>query len=86
MGTITVGDLRRDIQGLPDDIKLYLEGGLTFSRLKRWADDEFIICFNEVLAELSPSFRKKHPEILSAFGKVEPAGDEHIDVAYVLRV
>ena len=37
--TFTVGDLRRELEFIDDDTKLSFDGGLTFSRLKRWSDD-----------------------------------------------
>jgi hypothetical protein len=45
--TITVGELRRQLEGLDDDHKLSFAGALTFYRLKRWADDEHVIEFSE---------------------------------------
>ena len=85
MADFTVGDLRRELNGLPDNTKLYFEGGVTFSRLKRWDDDEFIICFSEVQAELSPPFKKKHPKIIVAFARLDDNG-EKVHVAYIPRL
>lgn len=65
--TFTVGDLRRELKGLSDDTKLSFDGGLTFGRLKRWGDDEFILLFSEPQADLDPKFRKKNPHVKVAF-------------------
>jgi hypothetical protein len=63
----TVGDLRRHLQGLDDDHKLSFGGGLTFYRLKRWADDEHIIEFNEAQGFLSEAFKKRNPHVQVVF-------------------
>ncbi|MGF6901108.1 hypothetical protein [Paraburkholderia sp. GAS348] len=67
MDELTVGDLKRQLEGLGDDVKLSFSGGLTFYRLKRWGDDEFIVEFNETEAYLSDSFKKKNPGVKVAF-------------------
>jgi hypothetical protein len=64
---ITVGELRRQLNGLSDDTKLTFAGGLTFYRIKRWGDDEVFIEFNEAQADLTPAFRKKNPQVKVAF-------------------
>ena len=72
---VTVGDLRRQLEGLNDDAKLSFAGGLTFYKLKRWGDDEFIVEFNEPQAYLSDSFKKKNSNVKVAFidtSDVEP--------------
>jgi len=87
MTNLTVGDLRRAISELPDDTKLIFDGGMTFNRLKRWADDEFIVCFNEIHAELSPVFKKKHPEIIVAYCRTEALNEnEPAGITYVPRL
>ena len=85
MDDFTVGDLRRQLSGLSDDTKLSFEGGVTFARLKRWDDDEFVLCFNEGLADLSAAFRKRHPQILAAFCRFESTG-ERVQVVHVPRL
>ncbi|CAG2130764.1 hypothetical protein [Cupriavidus numazuensis] len=67
MSELTVGELRRQLDGLDDDVKLSFSGGLTFYRLKRWGDDEFIVEFNEPQADLSDSFKRKNPNVKVAF-------------------
>ena len=67
MDILTVGYLRDRLEGLGDDVKLLFPGGLTFYRLKRWGDDEYIIEFNEPQADLSDEFKKRHPNIKVAF-------------------
>lgn len=67
----TVGDLRQQLEGLGDDVKLSFSGGLTFYRLKRWGDDEFIVEFGEPQAYLSDSFKKKNPNVKVAFISTE---------------
>lgn len=67
MMELTVGDLKRQLAGLDDDVKLSFSGDLTFYRLKRWGDDEIIVEFNEPQAYLSDSFKKKNPNVKVAF-------------------
>lgn len=81
---MTVGELRRELNGLPEDTKLIFGGGLTFYRLKRWSDDEFVVQFNEIEAELAPSFKKKHPSVIVAFCRFDMAGE--IALNYVPRL
>ncbi len=63
----TVGDLRRLLQGLSDDTKLSFGGGMTVYRVKRCADDEVFLEWNEPEAYLDEGFRKKNPQIKVAF-------------------
>jgi hypothetical protein len=63
----TVGDLKRSLSGLSDDVKLTFAGDLSFYRVKRWGDDEIIIEFNEAQADLTPEFKKKNPQVKAAF-------------------
>lgn len=58
MADFTVGDLRREIEGLPDHAKLEFGGGLTFSRLKREDDDDFTLEWAELYADLSEDARE----------------------------
>jgi hypothetical protein len=67
MSEFTVGDLKRQLAGLGDDVKISFSGGLTFYRFKRWGDDEVILEFGEPQADLSGSFKKKHPNVKVAF-------------------
>lgn len=67
MNEFTVGDLRRQLKFLDDDVKLSFCGGLTFYRLKHWGDNEFVVEFNEPVAYLSESFKKKNPDVKVAF-------------------
>lgn len=67
MSELTVGDLKRELEGLGDDVKLSFSGGLTFYRLKRWGDGEFIVEFNEPQAYLSGSFKRRNPNVKVAF-------------------
>lgn len=69
MATLTVGDLKRELSGLSDDTKLSIDGGLTVSHIKRIADDEVVLLFAEVQADLSAQTRKA---IKVAFGHSEP--------------
>ena len=71
--TFTVGDLRRELQGLSDDTKLSFDGGLTFGRLKRWGDDEFVLLFAEPQAYLPDDFKKKNPNLKVAFIRTDDA-------------
>lgn len=67
MNEFTVGDLRGQLKFLDDDVKLSFCGGLTFYRLKHWSDNEFVVEFNEPVAHLSESFKKKNPDVKVAF-------------------
>lgn len=67
MSEFTVGDLKRHLAGLDDDVTLSFAGDLTFYRLKRIADDEVFLEFNEPQAYLSDSFKKKNPNVKVAF-------------------
>jgi len=61
--TITVGELRRQLDGLDDDHKLSFAGSLTFYRLKRWADDEHVIEFNEPQGDMTKEFKRANPDV-----------------------
>lgn len=76
MDELTVGDLKRQLEGLDDNVKLTFAGGLTFYRLKRWADDEFIIEFNEAQGHLSDAFKKRNPNVQVAFIKTQVEWDD----------
>jgi hypothetical protein len=67
MSEFTVGDLKRHLAGLDDDMKLSFSGDLTFYRLKRVADDEVFLDFNEPQAFLADSFKKKNPNVKVVF-------------------
>lgn len=62
----TVGDLRRELEGLDDSTKLSFTGGLTFFRVKR-SGDTCVVEFNEPLAHFSEAFKKKNPNVKAAF-------------------
>ena len=62
----TVGDLRRELEGLDDGMTLLFAGGLTLFRAKR-SDDTCVIEFNEPLAHMSEAFQKKNPNVKAAF-------------------
>ena len=64
---LTVGELKRQLEGLDDSDKLHLPGGLSFYGLKRVADDEFCIEPNEPQAFISDDFKKRNPNIKVAF-------------------
>jgi hypothetical protein len=67
MNEFTVGDLRSHLDGLDDTVKLSFSGHLTFQRLKRWGDNEFIVEFDEPQAFLSDEFKKNNPNVKVAF-------------------
>lgn len=69
--TFTVGDLRRELQGLSDDTKLSFDGGLSFARLKRWGDDEFVLLFGEAQGFLDEAFKKKNPGVKVVFMRTD---------------
>ena len=70
MSEFTVGKLRRHLKGLDDDVKISFSGGLTFYRLKHWDDNEFVVEFDEPVAYLSESFKKRNPNVKVAFIRV----------------
>jgi hypothetical protein len=82
--TMTVKEWKEVVGSLPDDVKISLEGDLTISRLKRWGDDEFVVCFSEIQCELSPSFKKKHPNVKVAFAELP--SEEPVGVVYVPKL
>lgn len=61
--TMTVGELKKQLKGLNDSDKLHLPGALSFYRLKRCADHEFVIEVNEPQAYLSEKFKKNSRKI-----------------------
>lgn len=63
----TVGDLRRRLEGISDDTRLSFGGGMTVYRIKRCAEDEVYLEWNEPFAYLDDTFRKKNPHIKVAF-------------------
>ncbi|ORC49148.1 hypothetical protein B2G74_13925 [Burkholderia sp. A27] len=67
MSELTVGDLKRQLAGLGDDTKISFAGGLTFYRLKRWGDEEFIVEFNEAQGYLTEGFKKRNPSVQVVF-------------------
>jgi hypothetical protein len=75
----TVGDLRRALARFNDDDTLHLPGDLTFYRIKAWGDEEAVLEVNEPLADLSPEFRKGHPNVLCAFIAPPPIEDGEMD-------
>lgn len=64
---LTVADLRAELEGMEDTDEISFSGGLTFSRFKRWGDDEFVMIFNEAEGYLEQSFKKRNPHVLVAF-------------------
>jgi len=65
--TMTVGELKRHIKSLKDSDKLSFSGGLSFYRLKKWDEDEFIVEFNEPIGFLSDNFKKNNPNVKVVF-------------------
>jgi hypothetical protein len=71
----TVGDLKRQLEGLdPDDI-LEFQGGLTFNRIKRRGDDLQVLEFCEAQAFLDDEFKEKNSHVQAVFIKAEPFED-----------
>lgn len=74
----TIGDLRRLIAGISDDTKLSFGGGMTVYRVKRCADDEVYLEWNEPFAYLDDKFRKKNPHIKCAFVELPSDGKDSL--------
>lgn len=79
MSDFTVGDLRRALARFNDDDILHLPGDLTFYRIKAWGDREAVLEVSEPLADLSPEFRKDHPNVSCAFIALPPTEDGEMD-------
>lgn len=75
MDEMTVGDLLRQLQGCDPNDRLLFDGGVTFNRLKRRGPDLMVLEFNEIQADLSPAFRKRHPNVLVAFAAFHTTGE-----------
>lgn len=58
MPDMTVGDLKRHLQGIDDNTDLEFGGGLTFYRLKFRGDNLVVLEWNEAEAELKPKTRE----------------------------
>lgn len=71
----TVGEMKRLLEGLPDDDELAFEGGLTISRLKPRGDDLIVAEFKQFQAMLSDEFKSKFPEVQVAFCSWESDGN-----------
>lgn len=69
--SFTIGDLKRQLAGWPDDTGLSFGGRLTFYRVKRCGDNEAYIEWDEAQAYLDDKFRNKNPYILVAFVRPE---------------
>ncbi|MFN3312575.1 MAG: hypothetical protein ACK46Q_03810 [Hyphomonas sp.] len=58
MDKFTIGDLKRELAGWPDDTEICFAGGLTFYRLKNLGDRTALFDWNEMEAELTDRTRK----------------------------
>lgn len=83
--TMTVGDLRGQLEGWPDDAKVSFSGRLTFYRVRRWGDHEVIVEFNEPQADLTPEFKKRNPHVKVAFIDDESASDTDGSISVSVR-
>lgn len=63
---LTVGDLKRQLAGLPDDTKVTFGGGLTFYRFRN-GEDTIFLEFNEPEGYLSDAFKKRNPNVKVTF-------------------
>lgn len=75
MSEITVGDLKRQLAGLPDDTELRFQGGMTFYRLKGRGKNMVQLEFNEPQAYLTDEFRQREPEVFVAFFRPDDNGE-----------
>lgn len=64
---ITVGELIKELKIFSNGAKIRFAGGLRFNRLKRVADDEVFVEFEEVEAWLEESFKKRYPNVKVVF-------------------
>jgi hypothetical protein len=48
-------------------MKLSFDGHLTFGRLKRWSDNEYVLLFNEAQGFMDDAFKKKNPGVQVVF-------------------
>jgi hypothetical protein len=71
MSSITAGDLRRQLEGLPEDTEIIFQGGMTFYRTKWRGENTVQIEFNEVQVPMSKVFRRKYPDVFVAFCRVD---------------
>ena len=71
--TFTVGDLKRELQGIDDNTKLSFDGGLTFGRLKRWGEEECVLLFGEPQGFLDDAFKKRNPSVKVVFIRTNDA-------------
>ncbi|MEM5341477.1 hypothetical protein [Paraburkholderia azotifigens] len=83
MSEFTVGDLKRQLAALDDDMKLSFDGDLTFYRFKQIADDEVFLEFAEPKAYLSDSFKKRNGNVKVAF--IETGDLQGGDEAGIIR-
>jgi hypothetical protein len=65
--TITVGELRDALNGLPDSHLLSFDGGLEFNGLKRWSETEHIVEFCEPQGHLGDAFKARNPHVKVVF-------------------
>lgn len=75
----TVGDLQDQLKSYSRDTKLFFDGDLTFSRMKRWGDNGVYLLFSEPQAHLDDRFIKRNPNVKVAFIKDDGLG--HFDVS-----
>ncbi len=78
--TFTVGDLRDQLQEYSDDTLLSFEGELTFDHMKNCGENEVMVLFAEVQADLT-HLKKKYPHVKVAFLET---GDVEFDESGVL--
>ncbi|GFE67373.1 hypothetical protein [Litoreibacter roseus] len=68
--TLTVGDLKRQLEVFDDKDELAFSGGLEFYRLEVQDENLVVFEFNEFEAALSERFVKKHPQVKVVFCSV----------------
>jgi hypothetical protein len=77
---LTVRELKRLLRDLPDDHLLSFGGDLTFSGLKRWRDDEYLVEFSEPEGHLTAEFKKRNPHVKAVFVSTAHP-DWHVDLS-----
>ena len=78
--SITVGEFKKQLEGLEDDDILHLPGGLGFYRIRSAGDNEYMIEQNEPQMFYDDEFKKMNPYFKVAFMSAEDHGSDVADI------